>query len=98
MGGRDRLETIFTAKEHRQTLINQQHDRSFPFLSKELGVGFTGPGGNPPVNTAHIISGMIGPHFFKFYAPASESGLMGTNQLAEYLTLPAKFEFASTVS
>ena len=98
MGGRDRLETVPAAEKHRQTLINQQHDRSFPFLAKELGMGFTGLGGNPPVDTADIITGMVGPHLFKFDAPSSESGLVGANQLAEYLALSAKFELTGAVS
>ncbi|MCY1427731.1 hypothetical protein D9M71_435910 [compost metagenome] len=80
--GEHRLEAQAAAEEQPRALLDQQEYRTLALLVEQLGVRLLGACGDPPVDVAHVVAGLVDTHLVEVDAAAAQLRMVQADQRA----------------
>ena len=82
------------AKQARTADVHDEHEGELPLLDKFLDERVVHSRGDVPINRAHVIAGLVFPHFVEVHALALEDGMIGARERFGHDAVRANLDLA----
>ena len=80
LASQDRFKTMAGSKKHVVALVYDNQDGTFAFFTEYFGVCAACSGGDPPVDGAYVVAGLVSAHFLEIDTPAPEIRFVGARK------------------